>query len=202
MELRGLTKEYYGASGTVRAVDEVDLTIRRGEFVTIVGPSGCGKTTLLNIVAGLDEPSRGSVTVDVDPDRATPLAVVFQENGIYPWMSVLENAAFGLECRGVPREERHAIAREFIGKVGLSRFENSYPHELSGGMKQRVNLARAFSTDAEILLMDEPFAALDEQTKLLLQDSLLGSGRRPARPSCSSRTASTRRSGCRTACSS
>ncbi|TFI42477.1 ABC transporter ATP-binding protein [Rhodococcus sp. 1R11] len=173
IDISHLIKEFRGSNGTVRAIDDVDIDVHAGEFVCIVGPSGCGKTSLLNIVAGLEDPSSGSVTVNTRSDAKTKRAVVFQEQGIFPWMTVLENAAFGLEARGVPEAERQEVARLYLKKMGLARFEKSYPHELSGGMKQRVNLARAFATDAEILLMDEPFAALDEQTKLLLQESLL-----------------------------
>jgi NitT/TauT family transport system ATP-binding protein len=157
----------------VRALDRVSLEIARGEFVCVVGPSGCGKTTLLNIVGDLDQPTDGGVRLGVDARDRPVLSIVFQEQGIFPWLTVLDNAAFGLMARGVPRARRHAIARDLLARMGLERFERAYPRELSGGMRQRVNLARAFANDPEILLMDEPFASLDEQTKLLLQDDLL-----------------------------
>jgi NitT/TauT family transport system ATP-binding protein len=170
-----LTKTFRTRRGEVTALAGIDLSIARGEFVCVVGPSGCGKTTLLNIVGGLESASSGSV------DFSRPAAgggkplisMVFQEQGVFPWMTVLDNAAFGLMARGVPRREREAIARGLLARVGLSHFTQAYPRELSGGMRQRVNIARAFANDPELLLMDEPFANLDEQTKLILQNGLL-----------------------------
>jgi NitT/TauT family transport system ATP-binding protein len=155
------------------ALAGIDLTIHRGEFVCVVGPSGCGKTTLLNILGHLETASCGSVQY-APPTAARPQSsIIFQEQGVFPWMTVLDNAAFGLMARGVARVERERIARDLLARMGLSRFEKAYPRELSGGMRQRVNIARAFANDPELLLMDEPFASLDEQTKLLLQDRLL-----------------------------
>jgi NitT/TauT family transport system ATP-binding protein len=168
-----LSKEFRTPRGVVHALDGVDLTIGRGEFLCIVGPSGCGKTTLLNILGGLDTASAGTVRFDVELTGRPLRSIVFQEQGVFPWMTVLDNAAFGLMARGVPKSERHQIARALLGRMGLARFEQAYPRELSGGMRQRVNLARAFANDPEVLLMDEPFASLDEQTKLILQDDLL-----------------------------
>jgi NitT/TauT family transport system ATP-binding protein len=167
----------------VDALDGIDLDVRAGEFFSIVGPSGCGKTTLLRILAGLETRTAGSI--DISRDLATasgprgsaterPLnSMVFQEQSIYPWMNVRDNVAFGLKARGFPRRQRYAIADEYIQTVGLAGFEKALPQQLSGGMKQRVSLARAFANDPELLLMDEPFAALDEQTKLILQAELL-----------------------------
>jgi NitT/TauT family transport system ATP-binding protein len=173
VEILGLSKEFRTARGSVHALDAVDLSIRQGEFLCIVGPSGCGKTTLLNILGGLDTPTGGRVDFKIRPAGRPLFSIVFQEQGVFPWMTVLDNAAFGLMARGVPRAERERVARGYLSRMSLSRFEHAYPRELSGGMRQRVNLARAFANDPEILLMDEPFASLDEQTKLILQDDLL-----------------------------
>ncbi|MHA6629110.1 ABC transporter ATP-binding protein [Pseudonocardia sichuanensis] len=167
-----LTKDF---SGGVRAMDGITFDIPRGELTSIIGPSGCGKTTTLKIIAGLAEATSGRVEVNgvpvtgPGPDRA----FVFQDFALMPWATVLRNAAFGLELRGVPRKEREEIAKEYVGKVGLARFENSYPHQLSGGMRQRVGLARALAVDADILLMDEPFASVDEQIRRRFQEDLL-----------------------------
>lgn len=161
--------------GGVRAMDGITFDIPRGELTSIIGPSGCGKTTTLKIIAGLVEATSGRVEVNgvpvtrPGPDRA----FVFQDFALMPWATVLRNAAFGLELRGVPRKEREEIAKEYVGKVGLARFENSYPHQLSGGMRQRVGLARALAVDADILLMDEPFASVDEQIRRRFQEDLL-----------------------------
>src|SRR5919201_405067 len=159
----------------VTALADFDLRVGRGEFVSLVGPSGCGKSTFLNIVLGLLRPDSGSVSVNgrrvegPAPDRA----MVFQEFGLLPWRTVEANVELGLELRGVASEARRRQARELVQLVGLSGFERHYPHELSGGMKQRVGLARALATNPEILLMDEPFAALDAQTRDLMQAELL-----------------------------
>ncbi len=160
-------------AGTV-ALRDFTLSVDEGEFVCIVGPSGCGKTTALRIVAGLETPTSGSVTVAPGPDRTRPQnAMVFQEHGLLPWMTVVDNVAFSLEMRGIGKRERRERVMPFLEMIGLSRFHKHYPRQLSGGMRQRVSLARAFVADPEILLMDEPFAALDAQNKLLLQDELL-----------------------------
>lgn len=159
----------------VLALEQVDITARGGEFVSIVGPSGCGKSTLLGIAAGLLKPTNGSVTVDgmlvtgPGPERA----VVFQDASLFPWYTTLRNIAYGLQCRGMGRKEAEELARPFLSLVGLKGFENQYPYELSGGMQQRVNLARALAVDPSVLLMDEPFAALDPQTRELMQVELL-----------------------------
>jgi len=173
VEIRGLSKLFQGRRHEVLALDNVDLDIGRGEFVCVVGPSGCGKTTLLNILGGLETATRGTLRIAPPTGGRPQVSIVFQEQGVFPWMSVLDNAAFGLAARGVGRADRQRVAHEMLAKMGLAHFERAYPRELSGGMRQRVNLARAFANDPEMLLMDEPFASLDEQTKLLLQEELL-----------------------------
>lgn len=157
-----------------QALDGVNFTIKKGEFVSLLGPSGCGKSTVLNLIAGFDHSYEGSIKVAGDditgpgPDRV----VVFQEHGLFPWLTVLENVAFGLKQKGIGKKERNELAREQIRSVHLSKFADRYPHELSGGMKQRAAIARALIMDPQILLMDEPFAALDEQTRLVLHQEL------------------------------
>ncbi len=174
VRLRGISKRFMVNGRPVDALYGVDLEIMPGEFVCIVGPSGCGKTTLLRIVAGLERQSAGTVEIMRGRPGARPLnSMVFQEQSIFPWMNVRDNVAFGLKAQGVSRTERYRIAEPFVRKVGLAGFEDALPHQLSGGMKQRVSIARAFANDPEILLMDEPFASLDEQTKLILQSELL-----------------------------
>ncbi len=176
IRISGLRKRFYVRGGDVDALVGIDLDIREGEFFSIVGPSGCGKTTLLRIVAGLETKSAGRIEVIRSSDTRSqgPLgSMVFQEQSIFPWMSVRDNVAFGLKARGVDKVTRLATADKFIEKFGLHGFGQAYPHQLSGGMKQRVSIARALANDPEILLMDEPFGALDEQTKLILQEELL-----------------------------
>ena len=171
VSVRNVTKNY----GDVEALKNLSLDFPRGELTSLLGPSGCGKTTLLKIIAGLLEPTSGEVEVNgkavtgPGPDRA----FVFQDFALLPWASVMRNVAFGLEMRGVAKSERESIAEKYIKDVGLTGFENSYPHELSGGMRQRVGLARALSVDAKVLLMDEPFSAVDEQTRRKFQEDLL-----------------------------
>ena len=172
VEIRGISKTY----GTdVEALRDIDLDLPRGKLTSLLGPSGCGKTTLLKIVAGLVKPTSGTIRVDgkvVDgpgPERA----FVFQDFALMPWATVMRNVAFGLELRGVARAKREEIARRYIAEVGLSGFENKYPHELSGGMRQRVGLARALAVDAEVLLLDEPFSAVDEQNRRKFQEDLI-----------------------------
>ncbi len=156
------------------ALQDFTLSVDDGEFVCIVGPSGCGKTTVLRIAAGLETPSAGSVAIAPGADRGRPQnAMVFQEHGLFPWMTVVDNVAYSLEMRGVAKRERRERVMPFLDKIGLARFHKHYPRQLSGGMRQRVSLARAFVADPEILLMDEPFAALDAQNKLILQEELL-----------------------------
>jgi NitT/TauT family transport system ATP-binding protein len=193
IRLRGLTKQFEVKGREVIALAGIDLDIEAGEFFCIVGPSGCGKTTLLRVLADLEPRTDGDIQVfrgvSSDAERngvATgsargsgsraeqPLnSMVFQEQSIFPWMSVRDNIAFGLKARGFSKPARYAVAEPFIHKVGLAGFADALPHQLSGGMKQRVSIARAFANDPEILLMDEPFAALDEQTKIVLQGELL-----------------------------
>ena len=171
VQLRGVGKVF----DEFRALDGVDLDFPRGELTTLLGPSGCGKTTTLKIIAGLLEPSEGEVLVNGRPvsGPGPERAFVFQDFALLPWANVLRNVAFGLELRGMPKEEREAIARKQIAEVGLVGAEHKYPHELSGGMRQRVGLARALAVDAEILLMDEPFASVDEQNRRKFQEDLL-----------------------------
>lgn len=172
--IEGLGRVFQTAHGDVAAIQDITLAIRNGEFFSIVGPSGCGKTTLLRILAGLETATSGRLTIREQPGSARPLtSVVFQEHSIFPWMNVLDNVAYGLRMRGVPKDEREEIARRYIRMIGLEKFERAYPAQLSGGMKQRVSVARAFANDPEILLMDEPFGALDEQNRILLQQELL-----------------------------
>jgi NitT/TauT family transport system ATP-binding protein len=154
-------------------LDNVSLTIPRGQFVCIVGPSGCGKTTLLRIVAGLEQLSYGEVHVARDGTDKPINSMIFQEQSLFPWMTVRDNVAYGLRMRHVPKQVWSATVDNYLSKVGLTQFAGAFPHQLSGGMKQRVSIARAFANDPEILLMDEPFAALDEQNKILLQEELL-----------------------------
>jgi NitT/TauT family transport system ATP-binding protein len=172
--LHGVGKVYNTAQGNLEALKGVDLTVEEGEFLCIVGPSGCGKSTLLRILAGLYKESFGQVIIRAEARNRRPTtAVVFQEYAVFPWRTVLNNIAFGLEMRGVPRKKRLEVARDYLEKVGLADCPDHFPHQLSGGMKQRVALARALANDPEILLMDEPFGALDAQTRVILQEELL-----------------------------
>ena len=164
--LRGVGKVFPAGGGTITALDDVSLSVHRGEFVCIVGASGCGKTTLLNLVAGLDDATRGSV------GRRGETSFMFQEAALFPWLSVARNVELPLRLAGVPAAERRARAAELLDMVRLSTFADRQPHELSGGMRQRASLARALAKDAEILLMDEPFGALDAMTRDVLHDEL------------------------------
>ena len=168
----GITKTFTGKTD-VEALRDITFNIGEHQFVTIVGPSGCGKTTLLKIVAGLIEPTSGQIAFSERHSDRPPTAMVFQSQGLFPWMTTLDNIAFGLEMQGIGRHARRDQAGAFLEKVGLTGFEDHNPHELSGGMRQRVALARAFVTDPQILLMDEPFGALDAQIRLIMQDELL-----------------------------
>jgi NitT/TauT family transport system ATP-binding protein len=161
--------------GPVRALHGFDIEVREGEFLSIVGPSGCGKSTFLNVLLGLIKPDSGDITLDGRriSGPGTDRAMVFQEFGLLPWRTVAHNIELGLELKGVAAETRREISSRFIQMVGLVGFEGHYPHELSGGMKQRVGLARALATDPDVLLMDEPFAALDAQTRDIMQVELL-----------------------------
>ncbi len=174
VSVRNLCKVYEGRSNTV-VLNGIDLDIQPEEFVCIVGPSGCGKTTFIRIIDGLVRATSGEVCINGSgvSEPGYDRAFVFQTDSLYPWRTVLDNIAFGLEIQGVPRSERHPKARVLVKMVGLTGFESHYPHELSGGMRQRVNLARALAVDPEIILMDEPFASLDAQTREVMQKELL-----------------------------
>jgi NitT/TauT family transport system ATP-binding protein len=172
LSIFALRKEYLGVQGSVLALDDINLEIAPGEFTCIVGPSGCGKSTFLRILAGLDTQSSGTVEIDASGWTVTN-AMVFQESGLFPWMTVAANVGFGLMTRGVPRAQAAARVDAALKLVGLSRFARHYPHQLSGGMRQRAAIARAFVTDPAMLLMDEPFAALDAQNRTILQAELL-----------------------------
>jgi len=162
-----------GPGEDVLAVNHVSLTVNEGEFLCIVGPSGCGKTTLLRAIAEVQPITEGSIRVARSDTQRPATAMVFQGAAVFPWMTVTENVCYGLRTRRVPYGKQLEIAREWIKRVKLERFAEAYPHQLSGGMQQRVGLARAFAYDPEVLLMDEPFGALDAQTRLILQDTLL-----------------------------
>jgi NitT/TauT family transport system ATP-binding protein len=171
--ISGVGMRYASRNGDVDALHDVNLHVPAGQFLCIVGPSGCGKTTLLRILAGLETATAGSVTYDLDRGELPLRSMVFQEQGVFPWMTVLENAAYGLRARRIPANAARSTAMAYLDKLGLAGFAGHYPRELSGGMRQRVNLARAFANDPCVLLMDEPLSALDQQTKLLVQRDLL-----------------------------
>jgi NitT/TauT family transport system ATP-binding protein len=178
LQVRAVSKAFpHGTKSSPNhaVLNGVSIDIKDGEFVTIVGPSGCGKSTLLNIIAGLDSPDSGSIFVkderktSTDPDRI----MIFQEGALFPWLTVIENVEFGLKLAGIPKNKRTEKARHFVKMMQLSRFASSYIHQLSGGMKQRVAIARALAMNPHVLLMDEPFAALDVQTRDMLHNQLL-----------------------------
>ena len=175
IEIRNVSKSYEGREGKFLALDTVDLNVQANEFICVVGPSGCGKTTLMNIVAGLLQQTTGSVTVrgEVVTGPGKGKGVVFQQYALYPWLTVQKNVEFGLKMKHVDKAKRKQIAEKYIRLVGLEKFTHAYPKELSGGMKQRVAIARAYATNPEVLLMDEPFGALDAQTRAQLQENLL-----------------------------
>ena len=176
IEIRGVHKEFVKGERRVLALQDIDLTVAQHEFVAILGPSGCGKSTLLNMVAGFDRPTRGSVKVEgeeiVDPSPRR--CVVFQEPALFPWLTVMDNVVFGPKNRRQPAAEYRPRAAQIIEQVGLRGFEASYPAELSGGMRQRVGIARVLIMEPRVLLMDEPFGSLDAQTRSLMQELLLG----------------------------
>ncbi|TDV57837.1 ABC transporter ATP-binding protein [Actinophytocola oryzae] len=169
----GVGKVFVSSRGATRALAGVDLVIERGTFVCLIGPSGCGKSTLLRIIGGLDTPSEGEVDVRGLDGRQPRPAFVFQEHGIFPWLTVRENVEFGLRMDGMRRTRRREVAREWIHRVGLEKFASHYPNQLSGGMRQRISIARAFAYDGDLMLMDEPLGALDAQTRALMQEQLL-----------------------------
>jgi NitT/TauT family transport system ATP-binding protein len=171
VRVRGISKTY----GDVEALRNVDLDVARGKLTTLLGPSGCGKTTLLKIIAGLIPSTAGEIVVNgrVVSGPGPERAFVFQDFALMPWATVMRNVAFGLELKGIGEAERRRTAQRYIDEVGLSGFESKYPHELSGGMKQRVGIARAFAVNADVLLLDEPFSAVDEQNRRKFQEDLL-----------------------------
>jgi NitT/TauT family transport system ATP-binding protein len=175
LRITGVSKRFVSRDKVVTAVEGVSLTITKGEFVTMVGPSGCGKSTILNIVSGLMTPTEGAVEVDGKPVRGVTRDVgyVTQQSNLMPWRTLIDNVGFPLEIAGVAKRERDARAGELIRLVGLEGFENSYPHELSGGMRQRANIVRTMIYEPKVILMDEPFGPLDAQTRVVLQDQLL-----------------------------
>jgi NitT/TauT family transport system ATP-binding protein len=176
-----VSKRYVTSSGPVDALRDVSLAVSAGEFCTLLGPSGCGKSTLLGMLAGLVSVDTGRVLVAGRPVAAPDprrVAMVFQDPGLFPWRTALENVEFGLEVQGVPRERRRAVATDLLGPLGLADFARKYPRELSGGMRQRVAIGRALAIDTPIVLMDEPFGALDEQTRVLMGEWLLEIWRR------------------------
>lgn len=172
--LNRVSREFRNGSGRTRALQNIELEVRSGEFVCIVGPSGCGKSTLLHLIAGLDQPSEGEIWLEgrriMGP--GSDRILIFQELGLFPWLTVRQNVEFGMRMKKLSRRERQERARHYLRVVHLSHFEDSYLHQLSGGMKQRVALARALAIQPDVLLMDEPFAALDAQTRDLLHDEL------------------------------
>ncbi len=172
IEVEGIHKIYNGA---VTALENIHLEFNRGELTSLLGPSGCGKTTLLKILAGLLKPTSGEVRVNGKPvtGPGPERAFVFQDFALMPWATVLRNASYGLELQGVGKREREDRARHYVAEVGLAGFEDKYPHELSGGMRQRVGLARALAVNADVLMMDEPFSAVDEQTRRKFQEDLI-----------------------------
>jgi len=171
--LSNVGRRFETPAGPLDAVTDMSLSVAAGSFCVIVGPSGCGKTTLLRILAELDHPTTGGVSLARADGQKPTNAMVFQGSSIFPWLTVGQNVAYGLKLQGVSRKERKAVTAELLETVGLSRFADSYPHQLSEGMRQRVAIARALAVDPDVLLMDEPFGALDEQTRFLLQEELL-----------------------------
>ncbi|AVL71557.1 MULTISPECIES: ABC transporter ATP-binding protein [Oligella] len=171
IKINNVTKRF----GDLVVLKDLDLHIKEGEFVVLLGASGCGKSTLLNLIAGFEQPSEGTVMVndrlitDVDPGSG----MVFQQYALFPWQTVMQNVAFGLKLKGVPKAAREERAQHYINMVGLAGFENSYPKELSGGMRQRVAIARVLANDTDVILLDEPFAALDAMTRQVLQEQLV-----------------------------
>lgn len=180
VEIRNLDVRFGWGANQVEAVSDVNIDIKPGEFVSILGPSGCGKSTLLNVVAGFVKRSSGSVQVDGAEVQGpgAERGMVFQQYSLFPWMTVRKNVEFGLKMQGRPRSEREAAARTLLGLAGLLAFENHYPEQLSGGMKQRVGIVRALATSPQVLLMDEPFGALDAQTRVVMQQILTNTWQR------------------------
>ncbi len=176
LEITRVSRTFPGANGGTVALQATDLSVQENDFITILGPSGCGKSTLLRMVAGLDTPTTGSIELDGRPvtGPGADRGMVFQSYTLFPWLTVLQNVCFGLREKGTPLAEQQHIAMQFIAKVGLKGFESHFPKQLSGGMQQRTALARALANNPRILLMDEPFGALDHQTRELMQELLQG----------------------------
>ena len=175
--LEDVSKRYQTTSGPVLAVEQVSLSVRAEEFVSLLGPSGCGKSTVLGMIGGMVQPDGGRVLIDgevITGPSPTKVAMVFQDPGLFPWRSALDNVGFGLELQGMPAARRREVALALLEPMGLRGFEAKYPRELSGGMRQRVAIARALALGTPIVLMDEPFGALDEQTRLLMGEWLVG----------------------------
>jgi NitT/TauT family transport system ATP-binding protein len=175
LSLNNISKRFFARDRVVRAIEGISLDIATGEFVTMVGPSGCGKSTILNILSGLMPPTEGTVTIEGKPIRGVTreIGYVTQQHNLMPWRTLIDNVSFPLQVAGMPKSERHARAMELIEMVGLGGFESSYPHELSGGMRQRANIIRTLIYSPKVMLMDEPFGPLDAQTRVMLQDQLL-----------------------------
>lgn len=173
--LKNVTRTFVSKENTINALDKVNLEVKDEEFICILGPSGCGKTTLLRIIAGLDKPTDGEVLLDgIRVDKpGQDRGMVFQDYSLFPWRTVIDNIAFGLEVLGVDKKERYENAREYLELLDLEKFENSFPYELSGGMRQRIAIVRALINNPKLLLMDEPFGALDAQTRNIMQSELL-----------------------------
>ena len=176
LQIDGIEKSFKNEErGSFKVLDNISLEVEKGQFLSIVGPSGCGKSTLLYLIAGLDKADSGEIRVEGKPVQGPgpERVVVFQEAGLFPWLTVIENVTYGLKLKGMSKDDAEAKAMETLKLVHLSKYVNSYPHQLSGGMKQRVSIARALVMEPDILLMDEPFAALDEQTRMVLHKELL-----------------------------
>lgn len=171
IEIKGVSKDFVSKEKTTHTLENINFSIKNGEFICLLGPSGCGKSTLLNIIAGLEKTSSGKLYLN-DKEINSPgtdRAFMFQDSALFPWLSVIQNVEFGMKIQNIPKEERREKALKYLKMVHLTKFENAYIHELSGGMRQRVALARALTLDSEVLLMDEPFSALDSQTRNILQ---------------------------------
>ncbi len=170
-----IAKTFFSSKGDTDAIEDISIDVRENEFLVLLGPGQCGKTTFLNIIAGLVKATSGTITLNGKPISGTDsrIAMVFQKTGLYEWKTAMENAELGLKYRSVPKAERRAAAQKYLELVGLQGFENAYPHALSGGMKQRVGIARAYTANPEILLMDEPFGALDAQTRYAMEEEIL-----------------------------
>ena len=173
IELRDVSKTFYTKQSDVEVLKDVSLNVRENEFLVLLGPGQCGKTVLLNIIAGLEQESGGSITFTGGRPKMGDLGIVFQKYALYPWKTVMSNVEMGPQMKGIDQSTRRKNAQKYIDLVGLTNFEKSYPQQLSGGMKQRVGIARAYATESDIMLMDEPFGALDAQTRYSMQEEIL-----------------------------